>query len=89
MSDGTSPDELDILEAIKLKFPGKSSKWTSWADYFNGEDIDTVGDLRKLTDDVWSQLKLSALTRSVLGKLREASAGIVTSFTTNGLHVFV
>ena len=67
---GECRDGLPILEAIKLLFPDKQPKWAKWANTLTDEDIDTVGDLRRLTPEAWAGLDLSALLRSVLGELR-------------------
>lgn len=75
MSTASSPsssvaDDMPIAEAIKLQLPGRAEKWPLWTKTFEAEDIDTVGDLRRLTQSVWQGMNLSALVRSALEELR-------------------
>jgi hypothetical protein len=65
------PDELTMADAIRRKLPSKEAKWEGWVQFFADEDIDTVGDLRRLTSASWEGLQLSALLRSVLSELRD------------------
>jgi hypothetical protein len=62
-------NDVSILDAIKLRLPDKAA-WTTWVTIFSDEDIDTVGDLRGLTEDAFAELPLKALLRSVMKKLR-------------------
>lgn len=62
---------MSIADAIKTQLPNRAEKWAAWTKIFEDEDIDTVGDLRRITQPVWIGLNLSALLRSALEELRK------------------
>ena len=43
------PDALSLEDALKKKFPEKEGKWLKWTQKLAEQDLDTVGDLRKLS----------------------------------------
>lgn len=77
-------DSLPIKEAIKIKLPGKSTKWDEWTQALEKQDIDTVKDLRSISDAVWSSLEFSAFLRTAMDQIRRSgkATAAATSATT-------
>ncbi len=61
---------MPISDAMRKLFPGKALKWEAWKTALTSEDLDTVGDIRQLSPEGWKELRLSAVLRDGLRKLR-------------------
>jgi hypothetical protein len=59
-----------MLDFLKNKFPGKPTKWAGWVVKLESLDIDTVKDVREITDVIWLDLELSPVLKSGLSQLR-------------------
>ena len=66
------PGDMSIEEVLQHIFPEKSNKWKKWQDILDNEDLETVKDIEDLDVKEFDNLKISAVLRSGLRKIRES-----------------
>jgi len=72
-------DELSILDFLKIAMPHNQNKWDAWIKALADCDIDTVRDLRNLSEQEFEKLPISPLLRSALRKALTSSAAASSS----------
>jgi len=71
---------------LVYKFPDKQSKWEKWGLQLADLDIDTVGDLLEIYDDVWKAVTISPVLNSGLLDLRRTHTDTATDRDTNDVY---